>query len=148
MKKALLLCLISSAIFCTSFAQQIDSVRIKATGMDGTVAISTDDAEQLNDKIDKLYDDDLDMGWEADEFNIVTLGLRFRGLKVPKGARIDSAFVEFFAHEDEGDPSRITIYAEAADSAVTYDETNLITKRPKTTATIKWNITEPWKSIF
>lgn len=144
MKKPLLFLLFFSITLTSSFAQLLDTVRIQATGLDGTVPISTDDAEQINNKIDKLYDDDLDAGWEGDDFNVVTFGLRFRGIKVPKGARIDSAFVEFFSHEDEGDPSRITIYAEASDSAVTYNETDLITARPKTTATIKWNVTGNW----
>ncbi|MDX1908038.1 MAG: T9SS type A sorting domain-containing protein [Bacteroidia bacterium] len=125
-------------------AQAVDSARIQQTGLDGTTAISTDDAEQLNNAIDKLFDDDLDMGWEGDEFNVVTLGLVFRGLDMPQGATIDSAFVVFYAHEDEGDLAKVTIHAEAADSAVTYNETDLITARPQTTAEVKWDVADAW----
>lgn len=122
----------------------LDTVRIKQTAVEAGTAISTDDAEQLNDAIDKLFDDDLDMGWEGDEFNIVTVGLVFRGVNVPQGATIDSAFLEIFAHEAEGDPAYITIYGEAADSALTYNNTNLITARPSTQDSIRWEITEDW----
>lgn len=125
-------------------AQYLDTVRILATGMDGTVAISSDDAEQKNAEMDKLYDDDLDMGWEGDEFNIVITGLRFQNVNVPAGAVIDSAFVEIFAHEDEGDPAMISVWGEASDNPETYNLTDLITDRPKTTAEIDWTITEEW----
>ncbi|TAE46259.1 MAG: T9SS C-terminal target domain-containing protein [Bacteroidetes bacterium] len=122
----------------------LDTVRIKQTAVEAGTPISTDDAEQLNDAIDKLFDDDLDMGWEGDEFNIVTTGLVFRGINVPQGATIDSAFLEIFAHEAEGDPAYITIYGEAADSAITYNNTDLITARPSTQDSIRWEITEDW----
>lgn len=126
-------------------AQRLDTVRIQMTGMDGTTPISTDDAEQINLEIDKLYDDDLDMGWEGDEFNVVSTGLRFRGVNVPKGAKIDSAFIEIWAHEDEGDLAKITIFAEASNNPVTYDDSNLISLRPRTAASVIWNCSEAWK---
>lgn len=143
MKKTLLL-LLMIAVFTTANGQTLDTIRIQGTGLDGGVAVSTDDAEQINNEIDKLFDDDLDMGWEGDEFNVVSTGLRFRGLKVPKNAVIDSAYLEIFAHEDEGDLAKVTIYAEAADNCATYNETDLISDRPKTTASVKWDIAEPW----
>lgn len=125
-------------------AQLLDTTRIKQTALDGTVPVSTDDAEQLNNAIDKLYDDDLDAGWEGDEFNVAITGLRFRNVNVPKGAIIDSAYIQLFAHEDEGDPALITIRAEAADSSVTYNDVDLISARPTTTASVFWNATEKW----
>ncbi|MEY3241706.1 MAG: hypothetical protein RIR11_3145 [Bacteroidota bacterium] len=143
MKKTLLL-LIIIAMSVSVKGQFLDTIRIQSTGLDGGVAISSDDAEQKNNEIDKLFDDDLDMGWEGDEFNIVSTGLRFRGIKVPKNAVIDSAYIEIFAHEDEGDLAKITIYAEAADNCDTYNETSLISDRVKTTAAVSWNIAEPW----
>jgi hypothetical protein len=127
-----------------SFGQWVDSVRIQTTGFDGGVAVSTDDAEQKNNEIDKLYDDDLDMGWEGDEFNVVSTGLRFRGVNVPHGATIDSAFIEMWAHEDEGDLAIITIFAEDADNPVTYNETDLISDRPRTSASVVWECDEEW----
>jgi hypothetical protein len=136
-----LLCLVVGGF---ASAQSLDTVRIQMTGMDGSVPISSDDAEQINQEIDKLYDDDLDMGWEGDEFNIVSTGLRFAGVNVPFGATIDSAFIEIWSHEDEGDPAIITIFGENSDNAVTYNETDLITDRPRTADSVVWNCTEEW----
>lgn len=144
MKKNLLVFLPLLFTATLSFGQWLDTVRIQQTGLDGTTPVSTDDAEQINNEIDKLYDDDLDMGWEGDEFNVVSTGLRFQGVGVPQGATIDSAYLEIWSHEDEGDPALITIYAEASDNAVTYDEVNLISDRPKTTASVYWECTEEW----
>ncbi len=142
--KKLLLFSFSLFFYLFATAQSVDSVRIKMTGLDGSVEVSTDDAEQINNEIDKLYDDDLDMGWEGDEFNVVSTGLRFQGVGVPHGAVIDSAFIDLWAHEDEGDPALVTIYGEASDNAATYNETDLISDRPKATAYVFWEITEEW----
>jgi hypothetical protein len=136
--------LISMLLPTLGHAQLLDTTRIKQTALDGSVPVSTDDAEQLNNAIDKLYDDDLDAGWEGDEFNVAITGMRFRNVNVPKGAIIDSAFVQLFAHEDEGDPALITIRAEAADSAITYNDVDLISARPTTTASVFWSATENW----
>jgi hypothetical protein len=64
------------------------------------VPVSSDDAEQENDKMDALFDDDLDAGWEGapEDQNILTAGLRFRQIDVPQGARIDSAFITLWSH--------------------------------------------------
>ena len=58
-----------------------------------SLRVSSDDAEQENDAIDGLYDDDLDAGWEGapEDFNTLTVGLRFRDIFIPKGATIDWA---------------------------------------------------------
>ncbi len=144
MKKNLLFLLPSLLIATLSFGQWVDTVRIQMTGLDGGIEVSTDDAEQKNNEIDKLYDDDLDIGWEGDEFNVVSTGLRYRGVNVPKGATIDSAFIEMWAHEDEGDLAIVTITAEASDNPVTYNDTDLISDRPRTTASVVWECDEEW----
>lgn len=110
---------------------------------------SSDDAEQQNDEIDALYDDDLDAGWEGapEDQNILTTGLRFRNIGIPKGAVIDSAFIELWAHEGKGaeDVARITIFGENGDDAQTYTEDALISDRPRTTATQLWEVAEEWQ---
>ena len=77
---------------------------------------SSDDAEQQNDEIDALFDDDLDAGWEGapEDQNVLTTGLRFRNITIPQGATIDSAFVLVWAHEGKSadDIARITLAGE------------------------------------
>jgi hypothetical protein len=81
------------------------------------VNVSSDDAEQENDEMDDLYDDDLDMGYgykDASEINIVNAGLRFRDIAIPAGSTIDSAFINVHSHEGQSadDVALITITGE------------------------------------
>jgi hypothetical protein len=119
---------------------------------DGTVITfdtSSDDAEQENDEMDALFDDDIDAGWEGDpeDQNILTAGMRFRGINIPQGAVIDSAFIVVHSHEGKSadDVAMITIVGEAADNAATYDLESLITDRPETSASIMWEVAEEWE---
>lgn len=112
------------------------------------IAVSTDDAEQENNEIDALYDDDIDAGWEGapEDRNILTAGLRFRNLAIPKGARIDSAFIIVYSHEGKSkdDVAKLTITADASDNAPTFTEDSLITTRARTSAKISWEVKEVW----
>jgi hypothetical protein len=119
-------------------------VQIKKTGTTDGVDESSDDAEQQNNVMDKLFDDDLDMGWEGDDFNIVATGFRFTGVTIPKGAKIDSAYIIFFSHEEEKDTAMNTIFGEASDDAKTFSMEELFLTRPKTQASYKWEVTEFW----
>ncbi|MBV6428620.1 MAG: hypothetical protein KIPDCIKN_03155 [Haliscomenobacter sp.] len=113
------------------------------------IAVSSDDAEQENQEIDALHDDDIDAGWEGapEDRNILTAGLRFRLIAIPKGARIDSAFVIVYSHEGKSkdDVARITIVGDASDNAPTFTEDSLIDKRARTKAQVLWEVKEEWK---
>lgn len=118
-----------------------------------TLDLSSDDAEQENNEVDTPYDDDLDAGWEGapDDQNILTMGLRFTDLNIPQGAVIDSAFIRVHSHEGKlpTDVANITIFAEAADSAVSFDSANfnanyLLTDRPVTNDSLEWIVDEQW----
>ena len=124
--------------------QQVVSLRIIKTGEEGGVNVSYDDGEFENDAIDKFYDDDLDMGWEGEDLNIMTTFLRFQNVTIPKGATIDSAVLHLYAHEDEADEAKITIFAHAHDNSPSFIETELLTDRSWTSATLAWNITDEW----
>ncbi len=114
-----------------------------------TFEASSDDAEQENDEMDSLFDDDLDAGWEGapEDQNTLTTGIRFRGIGIPKGAVVDSAFIVVVSHEAKTaeDIARITITAEATDNAQTFTENALITDRPRTSAATIWEVSEPWE---
>ncbi len=126
--------------------QVTDTIIDDSTGV--AFAVSSDDAEQENDAIDALFDDDIDAGWEGapEDQNILTAGMRFRGLMIPAGATIDSAFVTVNSHEgkDAEDVARITIYGDASDDAQTFTEDALITDRPATNANEVWEVNTIW----
>jgi len=114
-----------------------------------TLNTSSDDAEQENDEMDSLYDDDLDAGWEGDpeDQNILTMGLRFQGVHIPAGATIDSAFLVMYSHEGKSaeDVARITIVGEANGNASTYSYEELITSRVETNNSILWEVNVDWE---
>jgi len=144
MKRSLLALAIMLLLGLNLRAQQMLTVKIVETQKDGEVSISFDDGEFENDAVDKMDDDDLDMGWEGEDLNIMTTFTRFQNITIPKGAVIDSAFLNIYAHEDEADEAKINIFAEAADNSPIFTEAEAITARAWTTAKIEWNITESW----
>jgi len=163
MKKILLITFILSLIAClpemTTAQNHMFSVRIIQNGtpvtdtLDNgqiiTINTSSDDAEQENDAMDSLFDDDLDAGWEGDpeKQNVLTSGLRFQGIQVPAGATIDSAFLIFSSHEGKSaeDVAEITIVGEASGNPATYSYDGLITERPETSARVHWTVDTQWE---
>ncbi|MBV6654629.1 MAG: hypothetical protein KI786_12770, partial [Mameliella sp.] len=113
-----------------------------------TFAASSDDAEQENDEIDALFDDDIDAGWEGDpeDFNVLSCGLRFQNISIPKGARIDSAFIRVHSHESKTaeDIAELTIFGNDVDHAATFVEDALITDRTYTETEVEWTVAEEW----
>jgi hypothetical protein len=113
-----------------------------------TISISTDDAEQENDEMDTLIDDDIDAGWEGSDgdANILTAGMRFQNITIPQGAVIDSAFIVITSHEPKtpDDVAKLTISAEAADNAPTFTMDALISDRTATSASVEWEVAEEW----
>jgi hypothetical protein len=149
---------IPKLVITYSFAAQTLEIPIVKNGDpitdtldDGTIITldtSSDDAEQENDEMDALFDDDIDAGWEGDpeDNNILTAGLRFQNVNIPKGATIDEAYLIVHSHEGKSteDVADIDIVGEAADNAATYDFNGLITDRPRTTALVNWIVDEEW----
>lgn len=156
MKQLLLLSSILIALGCC-FSIQAQSLKFRRViqvtdtvrDSGAKIAVSSDDAEQENQEIDALFDDDIDAGWEGapEDRNILTAGLRFRNITIPKGAKIDSAYIIVYSHEGKSkdDVAKITITADASDNAPTFTEDSLITKRRRTTAKLLWEVKEDWK---
>ena len=113
------------------------------------VPVSTDDAEQENNEMDALFDDDIDAGWEGapEDQNILTAGLRFRQIDIPQGAKIDSAFLTIWSHEGKSaeDIANINIYVDANVNAPTFKLDSLITKRTLSLNSVKWVENKQWK---
>jgi len=140
----------TSSVFAQSKKLEVYIQKTDTIMEEGVVInVSSDDAEQENDEMDDLFDDDLDIGYEyvdASEINIVNLGLRFRGITIPSGATIDSAFIVIHSHEGKSatDVANITIRGEKNTNPVTFTMDSLITKRPKTSTSLRWAIAEEW----
>ena len=113
------------------------------------VQLSSDDAEQEHDAMDALFDDDLDAGWDGEEGEELKLhiGLRFTNITIPQGAVINSASLLLHSHEAKTaeDVCNVTIVGDATDNAETFTLDALITDRPRTTASIRWEVAEAWE---
>jgi hypothetical protein len=146
MKRILLttLAFVLSGFVVISIAQETLTLTIIETGKDGETSISFDDGEYENGVIDKMNDDDLDMGWEGDVGNIMAAFTRFQNVTIPQGTPIDSAVLVIYAHEQEPDPAMITLIAEAIDSSLITPEDDTLANRIMTTASVRWEITEEW----
>ncbi|MBN1116828.1 MAG: T9SS type A sorting domain-containing protein [Bacteroidales bacterium] len=144
--KKLLLSALTLGLFCfatSSFSQEL-TLKIIETHKDGDVSVSFDDGEYENDSIDKLDDDDLDMGWEGEDLNIMTSFTRFQNVTIPQGENIVSAILTIYAHEDEEDEAKITVYGEATDNSEAFSETEALADRTFTTASVAWNCSDSW----
>ena len=146
MKRILLttLAFVLSGFVVVSIAQETLFLRIIETGLDGETSISFDDGEYENGVIDKMNDDDLDMGWEGDDLNIMASFTRYQNVTIPQGTPIDSVTLVIYAHEQETAPAMITIVAEAADSTLMIPEDDTLANRTMTAASVRWEITEDW----
>ena len=71
----------------------------------------------------------------------VLVGTRFRGVKIPKGAKIIKASIVFMADAKGEKPCKIRIHGEAAGNAAEYkDESRNLSKRMQTTASVLWDV--------
>ena len=146
MKKILLstVVILLSGFIVASIAQETLTLTIIETEKDGETSISGDDGEYSNGILEKVNDDDLDMGWEGDVLNIMAAFTRFQNVTIPQGTPIDSVVLVIYAHEDETAPSMITIVAEAVDSSLLLPENDTLADRVMTEASVRWEITEDW----
>ena len=104
-----------------------------------------DDAEEYDAGNINLRGIDLDLGrMEGEEDSVV--GLRFADIRIPKGARIEKAYLQFTAEDDSGEanPTDLTIQAELSGYAEPFTRADYnISSRKWTQASIKWS-PEPW----
>lgn len=121
------------------------TVTVSTSGGGGTtqtvevrVAAGSDDVEQrLSGGMD-LTSSDLELTTDGTTQQVV--GLRFPGLAIPAGATVTNAYVQFQVDEVSTGAASLTIRAEAADNAPTYQTTSgNVTSRATTAASVAWS---------
>ncbi len=111
----------------------------------GDIVASADAAEEnLAGGTPSLDSSDLELSYEGGTAKMV--GLRWPSVSVPKDATIDSAFIQFHADETNSETQcDIIIHGEAADDPGTFTtDTDNITGRTKTDASVNWNNLPTW----
>lgn len=88
-------------------------------GQTFTIRFSEDDAEQRHDNGNTLTDDpSLELG-ERDR-GPQTVGLRFRGVNIPQGAKITDARLEFTGSQNSVGSATLSIHGHASDNSPAY----------------------------
>jgi hypothetical protein len=107
------------------------------TTVETSVASGSDDAEQGTTSV-SLDSSDLEL--VTDGTKVQTVGVRFAHVQVPPGASVTRAWIQFQTDEVSTDAATLTLRAEAADSAPTYQATSSnITSRALISASVAWS---------
>ena len=107
------------------------------TALDIPVRAGSDDAEERSASV-LLTSGDLNL--VTDGTTVQTVGLRFTGVTVPRGATITNAYLQFRADETTTTPTTLTIAGQAADNAATFAAVARdVSARPRTAATASWS---------
>ena len=102
-----------------------------------------DDGDETPDGAVRRTNGDLELGKEQTGIR-TTVGMRFTGVSVPRGARVEQAYVQFTADEKGREAATVTFRGEAADNAAPLASTAYnITSRARTAAAVSWSPV-PW----
>lgn len=145
------------AVFVGSFllpnwASSIKSAQAATniTVVDVRVASGVDDVEQrLNDGTISTSSTDLELiNDPGTAQRLQSVGIRFTGVNVPRGAVISKAYLEFQVDETSSEDTSLVLRAEAADNAAAFTTTaNNVTNRSRTSAAINWNNLPAWSTV-
>jgi hypothetical protein len=109
-----------------------------STTVEMRISTSADDVEQGASGGVDLNSSDLELVTDGSDVQIV--GLRFPGLAIPRGASIQSAWIQFQTDETGSVATALTIQGEASDNAVPFTTgTNNVGARPRTSASVGWS---------
>jgi len=101
------------------------------------VTDSSDDAEESPSGHTNLSSSDLELVYDGGH---QTAGIRFKGVGIPPGARIQNAYIQFKADERNSGAASLAIAGEDRDDAQTFGATyQNISSRKQTTASVSWS---------
>ena len=119
------------------------TITIRAEGSQQTfvkdfvLASGSDDAEEASGGSVYLSSSDLEL---VDDGGLQTVGLRFAGIAVPKGATVTNAYVQFTVDEATTGAASLTIAGQATDNALTFTTASKnISSRARTVTATAWN---------
>jgi len=114
------------------------------TALEVRVAASSDDAEESASGSMSLTSSDLELVYDGSN---QTVGLRFNGISIPRGATIVNAYIQFQVDEAQSEVTALTIQGQTADNATTFTSTSRnISSRSRTTASVAWS-PAPWTTV-
>ncbi|MEW6999328.1 PKD domain-containing protein, partial [Colwelliaceae bacterium BS250] len=116
--------------------------------IDISIASPSDDVEQkLSDGSMYFDSSDLELGSDESFNGEQSIGLRFRGIDIPQGANIDSAYLEFIVDETNSGATDVEIRAQAVDNAPAFGTSAYdITNRVQTNNYVPWGVLS-WDNV-
>lgn len=112
-----------------------------ATTVEQRITTSKDDAEEFSDGTMYLGSSDLELTHDASD---QTVGMRWPGIAIPRGAIITAAYIQFSAKASQSVVTSLTIRGQAADNPPAFCSTARdISSRPRTGAAATW-APVPW----
>ena len=101
------------------------------------MAASTDDVEEKATGGLDLGSSDLELVFDGSN---QTIGLRFNGITIPRGATITRAYVQFQVDETTSIATSLNIQGQAIDNAPTFASSTFnVSSRARTAATVAWS---------
>jgi len=108
------------------------------------VAVGSDDAEESATGAVNLNSSDLELVLDGSRGN-QTVGLRFTGVAIPRGAPVTNAFVQFQVDRATSTATSLTIRGQAADDPGTFKKTAMnISSRTPTGQSVTWDPVPAW----
>jgi len=112
------------------------AVFVGLRALERSIARSEDDAEEPSSA--SLTSGDLDL--------VSVVGLRFTEIRIPRGAQIEQAYVQFTAQGVHTAPTDVIIQAELAANARPFRWVTNLASRTRTAASVHWS-PEPWEVV-
>ena len=112
------------------------------------IAAGADDAEESASGITYMNSSDLELVYDdyANSGN-QTVGLRFTGVNIPRGATISNAYIQFQVDETSWEATSVRIVGENTDNAAIFGNTYMnISSRDQTVADAWW-FPNPWITV-
>jgi hypothetical protein len=108
------------------------------------VAAGSNDAEEKPSGKVVRANNDLELVTDS---VVQTVGLRFTGVTIPRGATIRTAYIQFQADETQSEATSLTIEGQATDNPPAFSTSKFnVSSRPRTSA-VTWSPVPAWTNV-
>ncbi|HET7292121.1 MAG TPA: Ig-like domain-containing protein [Vicinamibacteria bacterium] len=113
--------------------------------LDKRVVAGADDAEEKGSGSVSVTSNDLELVTDS---SLQTVGVRFVGLTIPRGATIRAAYVQFQADETQSEATSLTIRGQLAANPAAFSTAKLnVSSRPRTSSSVSWANVPAWNTV-
>jgi acid phosphatase type 7 len=103
------------------------------------ISSGTDDVEERSTGVMYVNSSDIELVYDNSTTGNQTVGLRFAGLSVPRGANVTEAFLQFYSDAVSTDAANLTLKAENAGNSLPFSTANFnVSSRARTVNAVNW----------